>query len=241
MRPLSLIVGRELNAYLRSISGYVTAALLLLATGLMFYAQGLGGGPKLSTEVLQAFIKIASGTTMIAGVLLSVRTLAEERRDETLVLLYTAPISDWHIVVGKWLSSFLFLCVVLLLSLYIPALVVVNGDLGAGHLVAGYVGLLLLGAASTALGTLASSLTRSQVVAGVLGGTLLMVLVIAWMLAPVLDPPFDTLFSYVAFHNKHFVPFMRGSIHTQAVVYYLSTTFFFLLIARHVIGARRWK
>lgn len=241
MRALSLIVSRELMAYLKGSSGWIVAALILMVDGLLFNAFALGAGERLSAEVLSNFFYLSAGTTMIAAVLLSMRLIAEERHDETLVLLYTAPISDWHIAVGKWLSSFIFLCLVLILSLYMPAMIAVNGSLSVGHLAAGYLGLALLGGACTALGTFASSLTRSQVVAAILGGALVVGLLIQWLLSKVVDPPFDTLLAYLALFDKHFTPFQKGEIHTRSVVYYLSVIFFALLATRHVLGARRWQ
>lgn len=241
MRGIALIVGRELSAYLKGASGYIIAGILLMIDGLLFNAFALGSGERLSSEVLSNFFYFSSGTTMIAAVLLSMRLIAEERQDDTLVLLYTAPISDWQIAIGKWLSAFIFLCMVLLLSAYMPLMIAVNGSLSPGHLAAGYLGLTLLGASTAALGTLASSLSRSQVVAGVLGGALTVSLLISWMLSRVVDPPLGSLLAYMALFDKHFTPFMKGEIHTRSIIYYLSVTFLALLITRHVLGARRWR
>lgn len=241
MNALLLIVGREMGAYLKGFSGYVIAALLLGVDGLLFNAFALGGGERLSSEVLRNFFYFSSGTTMVAAILLSMRLIAEERHDETIVLLYTAPIGEWQIALGKWLSAFLFLAMILLASVYMPLLVAVNGSLSLGHLASGYLGLLLLGAAVTALGTLASSLTRSQVVAGIIGGALTVSLLVTWLLSRVADPPFDRVLAYFALFDKHFQPFMKGEIHTRSVVYFLSVTFFSLLLTRHVIYSRRWR
>ncbi len=240
MSGLGLMVRRELSSYFRGPSGYIIGALLLLVDGLLFNLFALGGQERLSSLILTQFFNYTSGLTMVVGVLLSSRLFAEERRDGTIVLLETAPVSLWQITLGKWLSSFLFLAFVLLLTLYMPLLVAVRGSVGFGHLLAGYTGLLLLGAATTAIGTLASSLTRSQVLAGVVGGFITTGLVLAWQLGNVAEAPFDTIFSWFALHNKHFLPFMRGIIHTRDIVYYLSVTFMALLLTRQVLELRRW-
>jgi len=241
MKTLGLIVSRELNAYLKGAGGYVIAAIILMIDGMLFNAFALGSGERLSSEVLSNFFYFSSGTTMIAAVLLSMRLIAEERQEETLVLLTTAPISDWHIAVGKWLSAFLFLCMILAASAYMPAMIAVNGSLSLGHLFAGYLGLALLGGTCTALGTLASSLTRSQVIAGVMGGAMTVSLLLTWLLSRVADPPFDKFLAYLALFDKHFTPFMKGEIHSRSVVFYLSVTFLALAATRHVLGARRWR
>ena len=240
MRAMALIVSKELAAYFKGWSGYTIGAALLLIDGLLFNLLAMSRGERLSSEVLTEFFNFTSGVTMIAAILLSMRLFAEERRDGTMVLLTTAPITDWQIAVGKWLSAFTFLCAFLATTLYMPLLVMVNGSVGFGQLVAGYLGLALLGAATTAIGTLASSLTRSQVLAGVLGGAIVTTLVLTWKLANIVDPPFDTVFSYMALHNKHFGPFMRGSVHLRDIVYYGSVTFMALLLTQKVLATRRW-
>ena len=241
MNKIWLITSRELGVYLRSLSGYVIVAVVLALDGLLFQGFALGGGERLSSEVINNFFYFSAGTTMIASVLLSMRLIAEERHDDTLVLLYTAPISEWHIVLGKWLSAFIFVAFLLLLTLYMPLMVAVHGSLQWGHVLAGYTGLLLLGAACTALGTLASSLTRSQVVAAVLGGGLVVGMLITWLVARVVDPPFNDLLAYLALFDKHFTPFQKGAINTRSVVHFLSVTFFALFLTQKVLSARRWR
>ena len=66
-------------------------------------------------------------------------------------------------------------------------------------------------------------------------------LTLAWQIAPRVDPPFDVIFSYIALHNKHFVPFMKGSVHMRDVVFYVTVTFFSLLLTRQVLAAKRWN
>lgn len=237
-----LIARRELAAYWKSTAGYVIAAALLLIDGLLFHAFALSG-KALSSQVVENFFYFSFGTTAIAAVLLTMRLIAQERHDETIVLLYTAPISDWDIALGKWLSAFSFLAVMKIgLSLYLPLMVVVNGSLSWGHLAAGYLGLLLSGAAMTAIGTFASATTRSQLVAAVLGGVLVGALVLMWMLSKIADAPFDSVFAYLAMFDKHFTSsFRKGAIHSKDVAFFLSLTFFALLGTRAVLGARRWS
>ena len=77
MRLMSLIMRRELAAYLRSMTGYLIAAAVLIVDGLLFNAFALGGGEKLSSEVLSLFFYFSSGTTIIASVFISMRLFAE--------------------------------------------------------------------------------------------------------------------------------------------------------------------
>ena len=136
MNAAFLIAGRELRSHLRSPFGYIVAAATLLIHGLLFQGWALAGA-KLSAEVLHQFFYVASGTTMVACVLLSMRLLAEERQTGTLVLLNTAPLRDRDIVLGKFLSAFLFVVLLTALTAYMPALIFVNGKVSVGHIFVG--------------------------------------------------------------------------------------------------------
>jgi ABC-2 type transport system permease protein len=241
MNATLLIARRELGAYLRSMTGYVIAALMLVVDGLLFQAFALGGGDKLSAEVLSNFFFYSSGLTMIASVFISMRLLAEERQTGTLVLLTSSPVHDWEIILGKFLSSLAFLAMITVATLYMPALIFVNGKVSFGHMAAGYLGLLLLGSASLAVGTFGSALARTQVLAAIFSGVMMTGLVICWFLGRATERPFSEVFAALALWQRHFPPFMAGQIHLRDVVFYLALTYFALFAATRVMEARRWR
>jgi ABC-2 type transport system permease protein len=241
MSATLLIARRELGTYLRSMTGYVIAAILLLVDGLLFNIFAIGGEDKLSSTVLQQFFFYSSGLTMIASVFISMRLVAEERQTGTLVLLTSSPVQDAHIIIGKYLSGLSFLALVLALTVFMPLLILVNGKVSGGHLVAGYLGLLLLGAAAMAIGTLGSALARTQVLAAIFSGCMVTAMVLAWMLVQVTERPFKDVFANLAIHGKHFLPFQQGTIHLRDVVYYLMVTTVSLFTAIRVMEARRWR
>jgi len=241
MRIVWLVMKRELGAYFHSYMGYVILAVVLLVDGILFNVYAIGGGAKFSAEVLRQFFYFSSGTTMIAGIFLTMRLLAEERQMGTMVLYTTSPVKDTQVVLGKFLSAFVFLCLLLLLTLYMPLLIFVNGKVSAGHIAGGYLGLVCLGAASLSIGMFGSALARSQIIAVIVGAGILVSLLLFWLLANVTEPPLSGLFGYLALHNKHFLPFMKGSVSTRDIVYYGTVTYFFLLLSTRVIEARRWR
>jgi ABC-2 type transport system permease protein len=242
MRNTLLVAGRELGAYLRSPLGYVVAAASLLIDGILYYAFVLGAGQqRLSAEVLMNFFYYASGTTMIAAVALSIRLLAGERENGTLVLLNTAPIKDAEIVAGKYLAALAFLAGMTLLTLYMPALIFVNGKVSIGHIAVGYLGLFLLASAALSVGLFASAIARTQVIAAIVGAALLGTMVLLWAAAKVTDPPVSSLVSGLALHHEHFKPFMTGVLKLENVAYYLGVSYFFLLSATKTLEARRWR
>jgi ABC-2 type transport system permease protein len=236
-----LIARRELRAYLRSPFGYVVAAAMLLVDGLLFQGYALGATPRLSAEVLHDFFYFASGTTMVAAILLSMRLLAEERQMGTFVLLNTAPMHDSAIVAGKFLSAFAFVVVLTALTIYMPLLILVNGKVSAGHIAVGYLGLVLLGGATVAIGLFGSALARSQVLAAILGAGILVTMLLLWLIGRVTDPPLNTFLAALALHNERQNAFMKGLLRLENVVYYIAVTYFFLLASAKTLEARRWR
>lgn len=241
MSTVLLIARRELNSYFSTLTGYVVAAVMLAISGLLFNTVALGGQEKLSEEVLRMFFYFMSGTVMVGSIFLSMRLLAEERQMGTMVVLYTSPVAEWQIVVGKFLSALAFLGLIVTISLYMPALIFINGKVSVGHIFAGTLGLMLLGSASVAIGTFGSSVTRSQVVAAAVSGAILVAMLLMWKLAKVANPPLDDVFGAMSLFDKHFQPLMKGVVNLQDVVFYLSVTFFFLLATTKVLSARRWR
>ena len=236
-----LIAGRELRAYLRSPFGYIVGAAMLLIDGLLFQGYALGAGARLSADVLHDFFYFASGTTMVAALLLSMRLLAEERQTGTLVLLNTAPLHEWAIIWGKFLSAFVFVVLLTAITLYMPLLILVNGKVSPGHIAVGYLGLLLLGAASVAIGLFGSTLARSQVLAAIIGAGILVTMLLLWLVGKVTDPPLNTFLAALALHNQHQDAFMSGLLKLDNVVYYVGVTYFFLLASTKTLEARRWR
>jgi ABC-2 type transport system permease protein len=241
MSNIGIIARRELGGYFRTPSGYLIAAATLIVQGLMFNTRALGVGARLSSQVLIDFLRDSSGTTTVAAVLLTMRLFAEERQAGTLVLLFTSPVREVEIVLGKFLSAFVVLSLLVLASLYLPALIFVNGKVSVGHIAAGYAGLLLVGAATLALGTLGSALARTQLMAGVLSAVLIFLLFLAWAMSRVVDPPLGTVISHFSLYEKHFFPFMRGLVQLSDVVYYTSLTYLALFAATRVIQSQRWQ
>ena len=241
MNNIALIMRRELASYMKTPSGYVIAAAILLINGLLFNTRAIGPTPQLSSDVLRLYLINAGGTTMLAAVLLSMRLLAEERASGTQVLLFTSPVREGEIVLGKFLAAQVFLSGLVLASLYLPALIFVNGKVSLGHIASGYLGMLLLGACTLSIGTLASSLVRNPFLAVVLSAATVAVLELGWWIAKIADPPFSSVLSYMAPYMKHFHPFDRGLVQLSDLVFYGSVIYFCLLLATRVLKSQRWR
>jgi gliding motility-associated transport system permease protein len=240
MRAISIIFKRELGAYVRSPAGWVIAALLLLIDGVLFQSQALNG-EQLSAVVLSKFFWSTSGVTMIAAIALSIRLIAEERQQHSMVLLNTSPVRDVEIVLGKFFAALVFLAGMILMSVYMPLLIKVHGKVNFAQIAVGYVGLFLLGSASLAIGMFASALTRGQLVAAVAGAAMLALFVLFYQFSRVLDPPLKGIFSELDIWWEHFqASFMNGIFNLKDVVYYLAVTYLFLLLTVKTLEAKRW-
>jgi ABC-2 type transport system permease protein len=239
MNAILTIARRELMTYVNTMWGWVVLAGVLILDGLFFNALALTAKPQYSADVLETFFFWSSGTKIIAGLLLTMRLIAEERQAGTLVLLETAPISEAQVVLGKFLGAFGFLVLITLCTVYMPALIFVNGKVGWAQIGAGYAGLLSLGAATVAIGTFGSALARNQLFAAVLGASFLVSMLLGWLLARVTSPPVSEILAFAALFDRHFQPFMRGRVNTESLVYYGSIVFAFLLLSTRVLQARR--
>ncbi len=239
MRPVLLLARRELATYLNTWWGWAILAMVLLIDGLLFNAFAMGSSPRFSADVLEDFFYFSSGTTMIAGVLLTMRLLAEERQTGTIVLLQTAPIREWQVVLGKYLGAMGFLTIITLMTLYMPILIQVNGKVSWGQIGAGYLGLMGLGASAVAIGTYGSALARNQLLSAVIGAVVLVLILLGWLLGRITEAPISDVLSYSALFDRHFQPFMRGRINTESLVFFGSLVFAFLLMSTRVLQARR--
>lgn len=241
MQTISVLYRRELAAYFRSWTGYAVASLVLLVAGVLFMAIPMGRA-RLSNEALELFFMNTSLLVMIAGIALSVRLISEERSSGTLVLLNTSPATDRDIVVAKFLAAMTFLSGIILLTLYMPLLLQINGKISNGQLLVGYLGMFLLGAMSLSIGLFASSLVKNQLLALVIGATINTLFVIMFLFAKVLDPPFSKFFSQLDAWQLRFVAGpQKGILNLSDVVFYGGVIYLFLLLATKTMGARRWR
>jgi ABC-2 type transport system permease protein len=235
MRNAWIVARRELYAYLASPIAYGVAAAFLLLCGIFF----VGGVTQWQDANLQSLFASLSIVLLFIAPLLTMRLLARERDQGTIELLFTAPLRDWEVVLGKFLASYLFfLAMIALTGLYVPV-VVRYGTPDLGIVAAGYLGLALLGAALIALGLFTSSLTRSQVVAAALGFGIGLVLWLLEAISPVLGRARETI-AYLT-PAGHYYRFLEGIIDTRALVYLAGFTFVFLFLAAQVLEAKRGR
>jgi ABC-2 type transport system permease protein len=105
----------------------------------------------------------------------------------------------------------------------------------------GYLGLVLLGAASLGIGLFASALSPNQIIAALVGGVLLLVFFFLFFVGPFTDPPIKDFVNAMAIFHVRERAFMLGTLKLDNVIYFLAVAYFFLLAATKTLEARRWR
>jgi len=240
MRAATIIFRRELSSYVRSYVGWIVAAAALLLMGIAF--QAFGSKTRLSGEMLSQFFWGSSGVIIGTAVILSVRLVAEERQNGSMLLLTTSPVREVEIVLGKFTAALAFLALILAVSVYIPLLIKSEGKITGTQIFVGYLGLFLLGSTVLAMGVFASCLARQQIVAASIGVAIVVAFLLFYQLSRTLDSPLKGVFAELDLWWLHFQGgFMRGIFNLKDVVYYLAMTYFFLLLSVKTLEAKRWQ
>ena len=157
---MTAIFKRELKSYLTSMVGYLFIFFVLVLTGIYFSAYQLSAGYSKLSALTFVFL--------IGVPILSMRVLAEERKQKTDQLLLTAPISVWDIVFGKYLALVAVFAIPVVIMCFYPLIMSKFGTISYASAYTGILGFFLLGCANLAIGVFMSALTESQVIAAVL-------------------------------------------------------------------------
>ena len=256
LRNISALVQKEWRHYFGSPIAYVALFVWTGLFGFFYYLifrnflmvsvrAGMSEmGPKLSLNewVIGQVLKNMAVVALFVTPMLTMRLFAEEKRQGTIELLATSPLTDLQIVLGKFQGA---------LALY--ALMLVTGFLNIVPIwlwavtrpewkpvLTGGLGLLLVGACFIAVGLFLSTLTRNQIVAGFLTfGVLLGFWIRSWMDEPTAGPVTKALV-YMGVLN-HVEDLMKGVVDLKDVVYYLSFVGFGLFLAHQSVESQRWR
>ncbi|HLZ94387.1 MAG TPA: ABC transporter permease subunit [Candidatus Dormibacteraeota bacterium] len=234
------IARRDFAGMFVSPVGWVVAAVFVfLVSGFGFIATVLAGQQATMAGV---FGVITNFLMVVVIPLLTMRVLAEERAQGTLELLLTSPVRDWEVTAGKWIAVFAFYVLLLATTLvYVVILRIYAAGLDLGLIGATYLGLVLVGGAAIAIGVLASSLTRNQIVAFFVAMALLLVTWYAgYVIGFFVAPPANVLFEYAGGWNR-FQAFSLGQAALRDVVYFVTLTFGALFLTTRVLASRRWR
>jgi gliding motility-associated transport system permease protein len=241
MKHIWVIAKRELGSYFTSPVAYIFLVIFLLLTG--FFTFTAGQFFERGEASLGAFFGWHPWLYLVLVPAVGMRLWAEERRSGTLELLMTMPITPWQAIAGKFLASWMFLALALVLTFPVVITANVLGDPDNGMIFAGYLGSLLLAGAYLAITCMTSAMTRNQVVAFILSVVACLFLILAGF-NPVTDlltrwasPDFiDVVASFSVV--THFDGFQKGVIDTRDLFFFLSVIGFSLFATSVILRNR---
>jgi ABC-2 type transport system permease protein len=244
LKTVAIILRRELASYFATPIAYVVLVIFLLLANL--FAFSFGALFERGQADLAPFFTFMPWLYLFLVPAVSMRLWAEERRNGSIELLLTQPITLWQAVLGKFFAAWAFVGIALALTF--PIWITVNylGNPDNGAILAAYLGSLFVAGGFLAVGSFTSSMTRNQLIAFLLGMLICFLLLIAgypattdwfqtwaplWFVQGIASLSFLT----------HFENIVKGVLDLRDVLYYALVTIFFLLASTVVLDARKSK
>jgi ABC-2 type transport system permease protein len=257
MRNIAEIFKREARHYYTSPIAYVVIVIFTAVFGFLYF-RNLTYYSQLSYQLMQnpyypqridlvmaVFAPLFSSNSIIFLLVippLSMRLFAEEKKSGTIELMFTYPVKDAQMVLGKWLASLTILLV--MLALTVPGVFMAFKFAGSwewGPVLSGYLGMFLMGVSFLSLGILISALSENQIVALIISyGALLGFWFLGWAIDPSSGKKMAdvlTEFSII----QHLDNFIKGVIDTRDVVYYVLFIFTCVFLTTRVLESKRWR
>ncbi len=240
------LLTKEIAEFFSTITGYVVVTVFLVANSLFLWVfPGDTNVLDSGYASLDTFFMMAPWIFLFLVPAVTMRSFAEESRSGTLELLFTKPLTDLQIVLGKYLAGLTLVVVALLPTLiYVLSLYLLGnppGNLDMGGIWGSYVGLLFLALVYVAIGIFSSSLSDNPIVAFILAVLLSFIMYIG----------FDFLSSMGLFHavnflvlkmgiNEHYKSMSRGVLDSRDILYFLGVIVLFILTTKFILQSRRW-
>ena len=243
------IARREITTLFLSPLAWIILAVIQVLLGYMFLAQldnffllqpqllHLQNTPGVTDLVIAPLFQLAATIMLMIMPLVTMRSIAEEKRNRTLCLLTSSPISIIELVLGKYLGLFFFVLILVSLTMLMPLSLIPGTALDFGKLFSIFLSMLLLLGAFSAIGLYVSSLTESQTIAAVgTIGALLMLWIIDWIGESLTGS--QTILSYLSL-LKHHQSLLEGVFDSSDIAYYLILITLFLVLTMRQLDRER--
>ncbi|MFC1691992.1 ABC transporter permease [Candidatus Latescibacterota bacterium] len=260
MRNILAVYDREIKSYFVSPVFYILATVFLLTVGNNFKDTFFSFATQTINELMRAtnygievsLINVNNvASTMFSFMdyifilitpLLTMRLYAEEKKNGTMELLMTSPITTSQVLFGKFFSCLTIYSIMMLLTVAFNIFMMVHSGykLDLAPVLSSYLGTFLLGATLISIGMFFSSLTENQIVAAALTLTFIMGLWLLVYTSRFIAEPFNLLLRYISLAD-HLDSFTLGYIGIKHIVYYLSMTTFWLFLTGISIESARWR
>jgi len=247
-----LIFKKEFKTFFSSPLAYVLSALFILVTGYIFFnllvnyvetIQNLpaqNGKPSFNEAVTIKLFANMNFILLFITPLITMRLVAEEKKQRSIQLLFSAPLKESEIILGKFISSFSVVLFMMALTLIFPIILYSTGMFDGGYILSGYIGVLLNVLCYLSIGIFASTLTENQIIAALLTFVFIMFSwIIAWLSQNTSQFILVEIFNYLSI-VYHFENMLKGLIETKDLVYYFSFVFLFLFMSQKSLEQRNW-
>ncbi|MBQ4154428.1 MAG: ABC transporter permease [Clostridia bacterium] len=233
---MGAVYKREMKAYFTSPIGYIVMAVMLFLMGLYFTYMFSAG----YSDISFLFMSISSVSLFVSPII-TMRLVSEDKKQKVDQVLLTAPVKLWKIVTGKFLAAFtLFMLPFTASVIYEIILNVNSADVSWVMFLSNLVGIALYGAAIIAIGLFISSMTESQIIAGIVGMVVSFFIMQIDYFATAVDVAWvSTACTYFSFVNR-FYAFTSGQIDASNIVFFLSIAVLFIYLTTLAMDRKRW-
>lgn len=239
MKQIWIITKRELQAYFDSLMAYI---LLILFLGFSGFFTWISGSDVffIKQATLMPFFSIAYWTLFFFIPALTMRLLSEENRMGTIELLLTRPVSNWQVIMGKYLASLLLIFVALFLTFLYPITISTIGNIDGGEVFSGYLALLLFSSMMIGIGLFTSSIGNNQIVSYLLALFIgVFFQIIFGMLGQNLSGIPGHVLDYLS-TSTHFESMTRGVLDTRDLLFFAGITFIMLVFSETMLIRKRY-
>lgn len=237
MQKIWVIAVKELKTFFDSLTAYI---LIVVFLGLSGFFTWLYGSDIffIGQATLQPFFSVAYWTLFFFTPALTMKMLAEENKSGTIELLLTKAVTDWDVVLGKFLACLMLIAIGLLLTLPYYISVASLGPIDNGATICGYIGLLLMSMAYIGIGLFASSISNNQIVAFLLSLFIgVFFLILFNVLSQDLTGTIGEVINFLSM-SSHYDSISRGVIDSRDIIYFFSITFLGLILAETILSKR---
>lgn len=239
------IFKKEIASFLSSLVAYLVIGIFLTGVGLFVWVFPESNVLDYGFADLGTLFSLTPYIFLFLIPAITMRTFAEEKKTGTIELLLTKPLTDWDIILGKYLASLMLVLIALVPTLLyyysIYELGNPKGNVDSAGVFGSYIGLILLGAVFTAIGTFASSISKDQIVSFLIAAFLCFVLYqgISAVASLEIWGSAAYLVSQLGL-DYHYNALGKGLIDSRNVIYFLSVIAFMLSSTKLVLGSRKW-
>ena len=250
------IFAREFRSLVVSPVAATCISMFLLVTGYLFYSIVIVAStqtrqllrfqqmlPQLNINdvILTPALRNISVILLLIVPILTMRLIAEEKKQKTNELLLTSPLTMTQIVLGKYCAVLALYGLMLGLTLYMPLMLATFGTVSWWPLLSGYLGLFLVGAVFLSVGLFASALTENQMIAAMTSFALLLVMwLLGWAGAATADSNLGAVLTYLSI-LEHLNNFLSGLVDTKDVIFLIGLIATSLFLTHRVVESQRWR